>query len=268
MIKNASPLIIYEDEQIIVCHKPAGTPTQSSHIGTSDMESLLKNHLFSSRKFHRAKSGEPYLAIIHRLDQPVEGILVFAKNTCRRKGTKPPAHFPRIWEILSCSNIRHSRTAGRLSWKLSRQRCPYKQFRSLYENDSGSKTCQTSLQNNRNIRRARKRKIYRFQIDWHAKTHVPKPQAAAIAKWIFCLSRNPSWHRQTSSDSCANGTFRTPPYRRSEIWQKNHRSYEFRTIFDKTISGRTTSSLRLQANISSSQNRKRDGISDLKLHLS
>ena len=60
MIKNASPLIIYEDEQIIVCHKPAGTPTQSSHIGTSDMESLLKNHLFSSRKFHRAKSGEPY----------------------------------------------------------------------------------------------------------------------------------------------------------------------------------------------------------------
>ena len=132
--------------------KPAGTPTQSSHIGTSDMESLLKNHLFSSRKFHRAKSGEPYLAIIHRLDQPVEGILVFAKNTCRRKGTKPPAHFPRIWEILSCSNIRHSRTAGRLSWKLSRQRYPYKQFRSLYENDSGSKTCQTSLQNNRNIR--------------------------------------------------------------------------------------------------------------------
>ena len=190
------------------------------------------------------------------------------KNTCRRKGTKPPAHFPRIWEILSCSNIRHSRTAGRLSWKLSRQRYPYKQFRSLYENDSGSKTCQTSLQNNRNIRCARKRKIYRFQIDWHAKTHVPKPQAAAIAKWIFCLNRNPSWHRQTSSDSCANGIFRTPPYRRSKIWQRNHRSYEFRTIFDKTISGRTTSSLRLQANISSSQNRKRDGISDLKLHLS
>ena len=85
MIKNASPLIIYEDEQIIVCHKPAGTPTQSSHIGTSDMESLLKNHLFSSRKFHRAKSGEPYLAIIHRLDQPVEGILVFAKTPAATK---------------------------------------------------------------------------------------------------------------------------------------------------------------------------------------
>lgn len=46
MIKNASPLIIYEDEQIIVCHKPAGTPTQSSHIGTSDMESLLKTIFF------------------------------------------------------------------------------------------------------------------------------------------------------------------------------------------------------------------------------
>lgn len=85
MIKNASPIILYEDEQIIVCHKPAGTPTQSARIGTSDMESLLKNHLFSSRKFHRGKSGEPYLAIIHRLDQPVEGILVFAKTPAAAK---------------------------------------------------------------------------------------------------------------------------------------------------------------------------------------
>lgn len=85
MIKNASPLIIYEDEQIIVCHKPAGTPTQSARIGTADMESLLKNHLFTSQKFHRTKSGEPYLAIIHRLDQPVEGILVFAKTPAAAK---------------------------------------------------------------------------------------------------------------------------------------------------------------------------------------
>lgn len=44
-----------------------------------------QNHLFSSRKFHRAKSGEPYLAIIHRLDQPVEGILVFAKTPAAAK---------------------------------------------------------------------------------------------------------------------------------------------------------------------------------------
>ena len=154
MIKNASPLIIYEDEQIIVCHKPAGTPTQSSHIGTSDMESLLKNHLFSSRKFHRAKSGEPYLAIIHRLDQPVEGILVFAKT---------PAAAKELNRQLTSQEFGKYYLA--VISGIPEQRYPYKQFRSLYENDSGSKTCQTSLQNNRNIRCARKRKIYRFQID-------------------------------------------------------------------------------------------------------
>lgn len=62
-------LIIYEDPHIIVCHKPAGVPTQSARIGTPDMVSMLKNYL----------SGG-YLAVIHRLDQPVEGLLVFAKT--------------------------------------------------------------------------------------------------------------------------------------------------------------------------------------------
>lgn len=61
--------ILYEDTDILVCVKPAGTATQSSHIGTPDMVSLLKNHIHS-----------PYLAVIHRLDQPVEGILVFGKT--------------------------------------------------------------------------------------------------------------------------------------------------------------------------------------------
>lgn len=61
--------ILYEDDHIIVCYKPAGIPTQTAKLGTPDMVSLLKNHL---------KGG--YVAVIHRLDQPVEGILVFAKT--------------------------------------------------------------------------------------------------------------------------------------------------------------------------------------------
>lgn len=67
-------LIIYEDAHIIVCHKPAGVPTQTARIGTPDMVSMLKVHLAASSK------GEPYLAVIHRLDQPVEGLLVFART--------------------------------------------------------------------------------------------------------------------------------------------------------------------------------------------
>lgn len=72
------PEILYEDGDIIVCHKPAGTPTQSSRIGTSDIVSILRNHLAESVKTTGNTPG--YLAVIHRLDQPVEGILVFAKT--------------------------------------------------------------------------------------------------------------------------------------------------------------------------------------------
>ncbi len=65
--------ILYEDDEIIVCHKPAGIATQTKRLGKPDMESLLKNY--------RARKQEPpYIGIIHRLDQPVEGVMVFAKN--------------------------------------------------------------------------------------------------------------------------------------------------------------------------------------------
>ena len=74
MINNIN--ILYEDTQILVCVKPAGVATQSKRIGFPDMVSLLKNHISMTS----GKSGEPYLAVIHRLDQPVEGVLVFAKT--------------------------------------------------------------------------------------------------------------------------------------------------------------------------------------------
>ena len=71
MIKDIE--VIFEDKDILVCRKPAGVATQTKRLGQQDMESLLKNY--------RAKKGEtPYIGIVHRLDQPVEGVMVFAKN--------------------------------------------------------------------------------------------------------------------------------------------------------------------------------------------
>lgn len=61
--------IIYEDKDLLVCHKPAGLAVESAGIGQMDMVSELKNYLKS-----------PYLGVVHRLDQPVEGLLVFAKH--------------------------------------------------------------------------------------------------------------------------------------------------------------------------------------------
>ena len=79
--------IIYEDPHILVVHKPAGLATQSAKVGQTDVVSELKKYLAGqqvlqkSKQMNNGKKTEtPYLGIIHRLDQPVEGLLVFAKT--------------------------------------------------------------------------------------------------------------------------------------------------------------------------------------------
>lgn len=67
--------ILYEDKHIIVCRKKAGIPVQSARIGVSDMENSLKTYLCQKKA-----GGSVYVGIVHRLDQPVEGVLVFAKT--------------------------------------------------------------------------------------------------------------------------------------------------------------------------------------------
>lgn len=62
--------IIYEDKQILVVYKPAGIAVQAAKSMEMDVVSELKNYLKSS-----------YVGLVHRLDQPVEGILVFAKTS-------------------------------------------------------------------------------------------------------------------------------------------------------------------------------------------
>lgn len=69
-------VIVFEDDHLIICRKPAGFPTQTGNVGRADCVSELKNYLSTKTK----KAGEPYLGVIHRLDQPVEGLLVFAKT--------------------------------------------------------------------------------------------------------------------------------------------------------------------------------------------
>ncbi|MBQ2100623.1 MAG: RluA family pseudouridine synthase [Lachnospiraceae bacterium] len=67
--------IIYEDGELLVVHKPAGLATESARTGQMDAESELKGYLKKS-----GTQKELYLGVVHRLDQPVEGLLVFAKT--------------------------------------------------------------------------------------------------------------------------------------------------------------------------------------------
>lgn len=70
MINWSKKDIIFEDDQILVCRKHAGMAVQSARVGQMDMESAIKNYL---------KGG--FVGIVQRLDQPVEGILVFGKTS-------------------------------------------------------------------------------------------------------------------------------------------------------------------------------------------
>ena len=109
--------IEYEDRELLVVYKEAGLPVQTARTSRRDLVSLLKNHLAQAGmpEEGRAAAGgekpgtgkpeagkpgtgnlrtgkpesgrgeirqpaEPYLGIVHRLDQPVEGLLVFAKT--------------------------------------------------------------------------------------------------------------------------------------------------------------------------------------------
>lgn len=66
--------ILYEDNSIMVVYKPAGLATQTARIGEEDAESEVRNYLAGTG------GKNTYVGVVHRLDQPVEGILVFAKT--------------------------------------------------------------------------------------------------------------------------------------------------------------------------------------------
>ena len=68
--------IIFEDEHILVVKKDAGIPVQAGRMRIMDLQGLIKNELYKRNR----GGGEPYLGLVHRLDQPVEGVMVFAKT--------------------------------------------------------------------------------------------------------------------------------------------------------------------------------------------
>ena len=75
--------LIYEDANLLVVEKPAGIESQSSRKFEPDMVSEIKNYLkISTKESTKASTGlgEPYVGVIHRLDKPVGGVMVYAKN--------------------------------------------------------------------------------------------------------------------------------------------------------------------------------------------
>lgn len=69
--------VIYEDNHIIVVEKPVNIPSQGDKTGDIDMLTIIKQYI--KEKYN--KPGNVYLGLIHRLDRPVGGVMVFAKTS-------------------------------------------------------------------------------------------------------------------------------------------------------------------------------------------
>jgi len=69
--------IIYEDNHLLVVLKPINIPVQEDDSKDLDMLTYLKKYL----KEKHNKPGNVYLGLVHRLDRPVSGIMVFAKTS-------------------------------------------------------------------------------------------------------------------------------------------------------------------------------------------
>lgn len=69
--------VIYEDNHIIVVEKPVNVPSQGDKTGDKDMLTVIKEYIKEKYK----KLGDVYLGLVHRLDRPVGGVMVFAKTS-------------------------------------------------------------------------------------------------------------------------------------------------------------------------------------------
>lgn len=84
--------ILYEDNHVLVVEKPPNMLTQGDITGDEDLLTLLKEDL--KRRYD--KPGNVYLGLVHRLDRPVGGAMVFAKTS---KAASRLSEQIRNWEL-------------------------------------------------------------------------------------------------------------------------------------------------------------------------
>ena len=71
------PDILYEDNHVIVAVKPPNMLSQADATGDPDILTTLKEYI----RERYQKPGNVYLGLVHRLDRPVGGLMVFAKTS-------------------------------------------------------------------------------------------------------------------------------------------------------------------------------------------
>ena len=98
--------IVYEDNHLLVVEKPINIPVQKDESNDLDLQTMLKTYL--KEKYN--KPGNVYLGLLHRLDRPVGGLMVFAKTSkCASRLSKQIQNheFKKIYYAVVMGDIEH-----------------------------------------------------------------------------------------------------------------------------------------------------------------
>ncbi len=90
--------VLFEDNHIIVAIKPAGVLSQSDGSFAPDMLTILKAYI----KEEYSKPGEVYLGLVHRLDRPVSGVMVFARTSKAASRLSEQIRTRKVEKIYRC----------------------------------------------------------------------------------------------------------------------------------------------------------------------
>lgn len=106
--------ILYEDNHVLVVEKPINVPTQEDNSKDKDLLTILKEYI--KEKYN--KPGNVYLGLVHRLDRPVGGVMVFAKTSKAASRLSDQIRLNKFNKVYNAVCLGNVNNEGRLEDKL------------------------------------------------------------------------------------------------------------------------------------------------------
>ena len=174
--------VLHEDNSVLVVVKPQNIPSQADKSGDLDLLTLLKSYI--KEKYN--KPGNVYLGLVHRLDRPTGGVMVFAKNSKSAERLSKQIVEGEMTKQYLTTVVGCPKEKKRNTCKLSQKECSHQQRVCCY------------------IRRPRRQASGTFLHGFGNKRRCFAVQSAVR-------------HRAQSSDTCADVGNRMPRVRRRSL---------------------------------------------------
>lgn len=166
------PEILYEDNHIIAVYKKSSDLVQGDKSGDVSLDSQVKNYI--EKKYN--KPGKAFLGMVHRLDRPVSGVLLFARTS---------KALERLNELFRTRQVR------KIYWAIVKERPPEDEatishFMKKNETQNKSYTYLTNVKGSKEASLTyriigRSERYYLLEIELHSgRHHQIRAQLAAI----------------------------------------------------------------------------------------